>query len=501
MKERSKERIATLMMEELLERLAGRENIRKMLADMTSGVPVDEVIEKLLDDFEQVVARHRREMAESAGRKRTPAPDSGSSSAERPGADRVSLPPLDALPDVSNTTSYRPIDISLTSPIPDEPLLTEKVSRTEDDTRARSTPETTEPPARAGDDDIILKLRKRVEDVAKKRAELEEEVRARARSTTPPTRREAEKEKSVPEPEDLEEVRPRFVAGESVPHDQKLQKSKLAIGDDEYVYLHAISEIPAHESPSEFPFMLEEKGIDGRGLAFAMDYKDLRFFMSKINPEEMKVSTTGLLLLGKNESIQAQGAHQSILNDLRMHGVLLPFDFGTIVRGKHTLIKSIGDNYNDIRAALSDLLETTWWTVTISALDARMAQVFGSETPSSGHRREREVKRASYSSIPPAKKLDIKTLERILNKEKKLAESIHEELQTYANRSEIEMIVGLGSGSSEEWKPILKAAYEVKENNVKAFNRTITDVQYHHIVFDLMIAVAGKRETYAFRRA
>ena len=65
MKERSKERIATLMMEELLEQLAGREAIKKMLADMTSGVPVDEVIEKLLDEFEQLVERHHREIIES----------------------------------------------------------------------------------------------------------------------------------------------------------------------------------------------------------------------------------------------------------------------------------------------------------------------------------------------------------------------------------------------------------------------------------------------------
>lgn len=494
MKERSKERIATLMMEELLEQLAGRENIKKMLADMTSGVPVDEMIEKLLDEFEQLVDRHHREILESRAKKRTtdkdviPSSFTVSESPSPPG--RISLPPLDVTLEEPKSIPYRPIDVSLTSPIPDEPLLTEKGSR--DDTKARSRVSATEPPAKAGgDDEIILRLRKRVEDAAKKRAELEEEVRSRATG----------KEESVPESEDLEEVRPRFVAGESVPHDQTLQKNKLTIGDDEYIYLHAISEIPGHESPSEFPFTLEEKGIDGRGFAFAMDYRDLRFFMSKINPEEMKVSRTGLLLLGKNESIQAQGSHQNILNDLRMHGVLLPFEFGTIVRGKHTLVEAIGDNYKDIRSALSDLLETTWWTVTVSALDARMAQVFGTETPSSGHRREREVKRASYSSIPPAKKLDIKTLERILNKEKKLAESIHEELQTYANRTEIEMIVGLGSGSSEEWKPILKAAYEVKEGNLRSFNRTVTDVQYHHIVFDLMIAVAGKHEAYAFPKA
>ena len=63
MKERSKERLAALLMEELLEQLADRENIKRMFADMTSA-PMEELLESLLDEFEHVVEKHRLQILE-----------------------------------------------------------------------------------------------------------------------------------------------------------------------------------------------------------------------------------------------------------------------------------------------------------------------------------------------------------------------------------------------------------------------------------------------------
>src|SRR5512134_3065745 len=57
MKERSKERLAALLMEELLEQLAERDNIKRMFADMTSA-PMEELLESLLDEFERIIEKH-----------------------------------------------------------------------------------------------------------------------------------------------------------------------------------------------------------------------------------------------------------------------------------------------------------------------------------------------------------------------------------------------------------------------------------------------------------
>ena len=122
----------------------------------------------------------------------------------------------------------------------------------------------------------------------------------------------------------------------------------------------------------------------------------------------------------------------------------------------------------------------------------------GTDVHTAGRDRSRD--RASYISTPQGKKFDIKVLERILQREKKLAESVHAELSTAAQRSDVETIVGLGSGSSEDWKVILKASYDVPVRDINKFNRIVTDLQYHHLQYDLMLALTGKRDSLTLRR-
>jgi hypothetical protein len=70
-----------------------------------------------------------------------------------------------------------------------------------------------------------------------------------------------------------------------------------------------------------------------------------------------------------------------------------------------------------------------------------------------------------------------------------------------AERSDIETIVGLGSGSSEDWKLILEASYEVKPGNQTKFFQAITDLQYRHLVIDLMLSVVGDAEPFSLTPA
>ncbi|MBI4536189.1 MAG: hypothetical protein HY708_07910, partial [Ignavibacteriae bacterium] len=72
MKQSSKERMAALLIDELLAQLSERESLKRMLGDMTS-LPPDEVIEKLVADFEQVVEVYRQQSLEKAKSRRKPA--------------------------------------------------------------------------------------------------------------------------------------------------------------------------------------------------------------------------------------------------------------------------------------------------------------------------------------------------------------------------------------------------------------------------------------------
>jgi hypothetical protein len=258
--------------------------------------------------------------------------------------------------------------------------------------------------------------------------------------------------------------------------------------------------IPESELASSEPFMLEEKGIDANEFAFALDYEGFRFFLSRIGQNGMSVSRKGLLLLGKQEAMQLKGMHESILNELRGHGIVLPFEFGTVARGLDEFLQLA----SRFRAEISDewgrLASTKWWTLGLYVQDARIAYLFSIDSVHKQERVGRERERTSFFPPLHAKKFDVKTLEKILQKEKKFAESVHEDLNRKAERSEVQTIVGLGSGSSDDWKLILRASYLIPQPFLQRFTQTVTDLQYRHILFEPMFALAGDRESFSFQR-
>jgi hypothetical protein len=270
------------------------------------------------------------------------------------------------------------------------------------------------------------------------------------------------------------------------------------LDEQDYLYLHGVTTVPLEEKPAPKPFMLEEKGIENSEFAFVLDRGGLRFFLSRLTGQTLNVSKSGMLLFNKQESIRMRGLHETIVNELRGHGVVLPFEFGTVALGLEDLFGMVDAQLEDLRDAVDELMATTWWNLSAFMLDAKLAQVLRAEAPSG--RRERERTRQSYASVPPPTgRLDIKTLERILGKQKKIAESIHAELSQVAERSEVETMVGLGSGTTDDWKPILKASYEVRPAHVQQLNRVITDIQYRHFLFELMLSLTGDRESYSFQ--
>ena len=267
---------------------------------------------------------------------------------------------------------------------------------------------------------------------------------------------------------------------------------------DDFVYLHGACRIDPEDSPSAVPFLLEEKGIDNRDFAFAFDYKGIRFYGSKLSRESTNLTKDGVLLLNKHENIRMRGSHESIVNELRLHGILLPFEFGTVFTGPAEMKEAVGSHLAEISSSLDELLKTRWWNLCVSALDSRTAELVGQSGP--GARRESDRGRVPYTSPSQMKRIDVKTLERILGKQKRAAESVHESLQPFAERSDIDMMVSLQSGSSDDWKIILKASYELGPTMIMPFVRTVTDLQYQHFLMELMLSLTGNVENYSFAK-
>jgi hypothetical protein len=559
MKQSSKERLATLLMDELLERLSERESIRKMLGDMAS-LPINEVVEHLLAEFARAVEDYhfKNHNREKPGKQVAEPPSVDVVRHERAAllqhsnhepeiaqaADPGAVPPVSELKDVVEKSPERPplprgaalmppaeTSHAIGSPVAMPPKgpnghleqqqSKKSVDQVEPTIHKTEAPEKTLQldPIRLEFPKITLKVDlpqspppsrtveavpqgkevprhqpkkqaqqkpelvnqeeelRRLEELAKKieveyaerlnkklRDEQESLERAKVETVESPTGDES-KDPDAVEAAIINDEEEELVHVEPVGSGKHLAHARYTFADDDFVYVHAVSKIPDNEEPSPDPFMLEEKGIDGHGFAFALDY---------------------------------EGVHESILNDLRGHGVLLPLEFGTVARGKDQLFDIIDKNKDDLEEALDDIVRTTTWTVTASVLDGTIAGIVGTEVQAVGRDRSRE--RASYTSAPQLKKFDIKVLERILQREKKIAEAVHAELSAVAENSDVETMVGLGSGSSEDWKVILKASYEVAKRDIGKFSRAVTDLQYHHLQYDLMLSLTGDRDFLTLRR-
>ncbi len=266
-------------------------------------------------------------------------------------------------------------------------------------------------------------------------------------------------------------------------------KQSVDIPEDGSFYCHGVALIPSDDHPSPRPFALEEKGIDGQRLAFAWDSGLLRFYLSVMREDNAALGRGGVLLLPKLDAIRLRGVHEAIINDLRLHGNILPFSFGSVIKGWESAQQKLSGLAARAHRDLLKLGKTQLWTLNVSAQDNRFMDLQQNPTPEK--RRELDRHRTSYSSTIGSIRIDVRELERILNKQRRIAEGIHRDLSTVADRTEVLTIVSLQSGSSEGWKQILHATYDVLPTMTTRFHRMVTDIQYEHLLLELMISLSG----------
>ena len=270
-----------------------------------------------------------------------------------------------------------------------------------------------------------------------------------------------------------------------------LSKQVFEVPAEGAFYIHGVAGVPHDDQPSAKPFLLEEKGIDGERLAFGWDLGTIRFYLSLMRDEIAALGRGGVLLLPKQDSVRLRGVHESIVNDLRLHGNVLPFAFGTVVKGWEEAQRKLSAAAPRARQALEKLEKTKRWTLTVSAQDNRFADL--QQNPTLEKRRELDRHRSSFTAAAGmGRHLDVRELERVLNKQRRVAEGIHRELSEVADKTEVQSIVSLQSGSSEGWKQILRATYDISPTMVSRFHRMVTDIQYEHLLLELMIALTGE---------
>ncbi|MBK7257460.1 MAG: GvpL/GvpF family gas vesicle protein [Ignavibacteriae bacterium] len=258
--------------------------------------------------------------------------------------------------------------------------------------------------------------------------------------------------------------------------------------DEQTAFVLAAGLISLQDTPSPHAFGVGVDGVERGSEIFAFDHAGMRFFLSTLKNQEASVSRTGMLLLGKQESIRHRNVHESLVNTLRLRSLVLPAEPGTVVFGRNDLLRRVDLRRDALFEILVGLSTLSTWRVHAFVLDAHVQRMLPAETsPSRGGRHDSERARVSAAT----RKTDIKTLERLLNREKKLAESILQRLAGASDTHTVESMVGLGSGSSEDWKPILKAAFEVPAGRFTRFAQVVVECQEANAMFEPMLTVVG----------
>jgi len=264
--------------------------------------------------------------------------------------------------------------------------------------------------------------------------------------------------------------------------------------DEQLAYVLAASLIPMFDSPSVTPFSLDGIGLDGGTDLFALDHAGMRFYLSLLKDQDASVSKSGMLLLNKQDTLKHRAQHERIINTLRVSSLIIPAESGTVVRGKADLLRRVDFRLHALLEILLNLSKNTAWRMQVSVLDNRIQQILPADTtPASSGRREPERGRVTA----PNKRTDVKTLDRLLTREKKLAETILQAISSAADSHEIEYLIGLTGGTSDAWKVILKAVFQVQQPRYSQFARAVAECQEMHAVADPMIVLAGDTESFS----
>jgi hypothetical protein len=266
-------------------------------------------------------------------------------------------------------------------------------------------------------------------------------------------------------------------------------RTPFAVPESAYVYLHAAALSESEKGRGGAPFQLEETGIDGRSFCFAQDIDGVRFYMSIMPADTANIGRGGTLLTSRQDAIRLRGIHEGVLNDLRLHGLLVPFPFGTVVQGWDVLYRRLLASVVKAREALARLGGTQLWNISLFVLDARFADLQKHDTVEK--RRELDRHRTSFSTGSFPGRTDVVVLERVLSRQRRLAESVHKGLLPVVDRGTIHSMVSLEGGLSDDWKCILKSTYDVRPTMLTRFFRMVTDLQYQHILLEPMISLSG----------
>lgn len=443
MKSRFKDKLAALLLTEMSERLKDREKIKQYLSEFTA-FPPEKVTEEFLNEFEKFLSSDKRnEIAKRLHQ-------SFIKTIETQEAEiSVTLP--------EEIQEFSKMDIEAVTP--------QEVSVV-DDTETL-------------DSDVIPREQFQETSAIGQEIEVEQSEQTAAvegdNIIAPPH--------IVDEPSEIERPSVFF---------KKEKKTHIEIFPDEWLCLYGFTYAPNSEGKGFPSVELEVKGIGENGNIFGLDYGDVRLFMSKINIDKYVTLKTGTNILIPQEGMKLKLEYAHAINQIHTTEMLVPLDFWTLQQGREAIVRVIEDRYLDFLHSLIDVHDAIDWDVEVLVMDSEILKVVGTTS------QERTVSAKLQPRQMKIPRIDYKQQERVLFKEKEIAQKINLELTKIANKVKVDHIITLDSSFLDDWKPIFSGRFVIGKDKRKAFHQAILEKQNEYKDFMIIIKVTSPKVRFKF---
>lgn len=267
----------------------------------------------------------------------------------------------------------------------------------------------------------------------------------------------------------------------------------FSLAPTDWLYVYGFSYAPDSTGKGVPTRKLLLKGVDGSNNIFLLDYGDVRLYLTRLQPEEYSVDKSGRPALQSQKTNQYKVQHERTLNLLRSEEVMVTVPFWTIVKGRELLINAIEDHYVELLRALIDIHDATDWDVEVFALDSHIMTLPAIAQASSGRA---EMRRESKHNVSKPK--DVKVIERLIFREKDLAQQIHSNLLLHAQKAKVDYMIRLDAAFMDDWKSIMLARYIVGKEKRKAFCQTVMQLETEFGEYELLFKVSTPTIRYKF---
>ena len=162
------------------------------------------------------------------------------------------------------------------------------------------------------------------------------------------------------------------------------------------------------------------------------------------------------------------------------------------MQNRERLINHIEDKYVELLRSLIDVHDALDWDVEVFAYDQYIIELNEFVETVKERTPPREQRH------PVSKGRNIKVLEKLIFREKNMAQEIHSQLLLHSTKSKVDFMIRLDNAFMDDWKSILDVRYTVGKEKRKYFSQAVRSLQKEYKSYQLMFRVTNPNVRFSF---